>query len=154
MRQNHLRLVSLCILILLAAAGCKPKHPPVAPPPAPPPAAAAAKPTATLTANPTSIERGQPTTLSWSTTNAGVVRLEPGLGAVNATGTMTVRPPQSITYRLVAEGSGGTADASARVTVTSPPEGMERPATGPTVEDIDVAWPRQVKSVYFDYDQY
>src|SRR5437667_2392341 len=154
MRHYHLRLVTLCILVIVAAAGCKKKPATVAAPPAAPPAVAAVKPTATLSANPPSIERGQATTLSWSTTNAGVIRLEPGLGAVNATGTMTVRPPQSITYRIVAEGAGGTADASARVTVTSPPEPIDRGPSRPTEEDIDVAWPRQVKPVYFDYDQY
>src|ERR1017187_6801265 len=99
--SRNLRHVGICVLALLTmafAAGCKKKVAPPPPPPPPPPMAAPA-PTATLSANPTSIERGQSATLSWSTTNATDVAIE-GIGPVQPSGSQSVRPNQSTTYRL------------------------------------------------------
>ena len=124
----NIQIIGLCLFLLVfAGAGCKKKTPPPAPPPVPP--AATPAPTATLTANPTSIERGQASTIEWSTQNATDVTIEPDLGAVPASGSRSVRPAQSTTYRLTAKGSGGSTSATARVTVTAPP-----PAPTPPVE--------------------
>src|SRR5437870_5748070 len=113
MRSRNIRQVGMVLGLLgvFSIAGCKKK--PAPPPPAPPPApmtTAAPAPTATLSVNPTSIERGQSATLSWSTTNADTVTIE-GIGAVQPTGSQSVRPNQSTTYRLAARGSGGATDA-------------------------------------------
>src|SRR5512147_206313 len=102
---------------------CKKKVAPPPPPPPPPPAA----PTATLTANPTTIEKGQSTTLTWQTTNATDVTLGPN--KVDASGSATVTPTDSTTFRLVAKGEGGTQEATARVTVTQPPPPPPPPPT-------------------------
>ncbi len=154
MCQRKLRLMALCIMLVLLAAGCKKKPAPVTPPPAPPPAPApAARPTATLTASPASIERGQSTTIEWSTQNADTVSISPEVGTVTASGSRSVRPQQSTTYRLTATGSGGSAEATARVTVTSPPPAPYT-APKPVEEDIDAIWAREVKSIFFDYDKY
>ena len=82
--------------------------------------AAAAAPTASLTANPNTVDKGQSTTLTWQTTNATDVSID-GIGAVQASGSQQVTPADSTTYHLTAKGAGGTQEATARVTVNAPP---------------------------------
>ena len=98
-------------------AGCKKQV--AAPPPAPPPAPAA-QPTVTLNAVPSSIRPGQTVTLSWSSTSATDLDIEPGVGKVAPQGSTPVTPDESTTYTITATGAGGTATASARVDVTAP----------------------------------
>src|SRR3954468_23249488 len=94
--------VVLAMMIVGSACSNKnPPAPPAAPPPPPPPA-----PTATLTANPNTVAAGQPTTLSWQTTNAGDVTIDV-LGTVEPNGSKQVTPTESTTYHLVAKGAGG-----------------------------------------------
>ena len=112
-------LLTLLALALLAG-GCA-KKAPLPPPPTPPPPPAPAAPTATLRAMPSVIEKGQSTNLSWNSTNATELRLEPGLGSVGPQGSSSVSPDRSTTYTLVATGPGGRAEATARVTVNIPP---------------------------------
>ena len=133
---------ALASLMLLATAGCKKKE--VAPPPPTPPPP---QPTASLTANPSSIQRGQSTTLTWQTTNATDVTLG-GIGAVEASGSREVTPTDSTTYRLTAKGAGGTQEATARVTVTQPPPPPV--AAAPSDEEL---FNRNVKDAFFDYDK-
>ena len=90
-------------------------HKKVAPPPPPPPPAPN-PPTASLSANPNTINQGDTSTLTWQTTNANDVSID-GIGPVEPSGSRQVSPADSITYHLVAKGSGGTQDATARVTV-------------------------------------
>ena len=135
----------LVVGAMLFAGACKKKvQPAPAPPPPPPPA-----PTATLTANPATVQKGQSVTLTWETTNATDVSIE-GMGAVNTSGSTTVAPSDSTTYRLTAKGAGGTQDATARVTVTQPPP----PPPPPPSETDEEAFARNVKDIYFDYDKY
>jgi peptidoglycan-associated lipoprotein len=141
-------------LISLAAiaAGCKKAPVAVTPPPAPAPPTAAppARPTVTLTAAPTTIQRGQTSTLTWSSTNATTLNLTPGPGNVSAQGSTTVNPTDSVTYTLTANGPGGTDTATARVTVTPPPPAAPAAAPQPTADEL---FTRNVKDAYFDYDQ-
>ena len=139
----------LLLLVLFVGAGCKKKEPP--PPPPPPPPKAVPAPTVSLTATPTSIERGQSSTLEWSSTEATALTLEPALGTVPPKGTMTVSPRESLTYTLNAEGPGGKAQASVRVTVTVKPP---PPKPKPVEEDIGASFRKNVRDVYFDYDKY
>jgi len=119
----------------------------VAPPPPPPPPSPTA-PTASLSANPNTVDQGQPTTLTWQTTGATDVSID-GIGAVEASGTRQVTPIDSTTYHLVAKGSGGTQDASARVTVNAAPA-PPTTASNATEEEL---FSRNVKDIYFDYDK-
>jgi peptidoglycan-associated lipoprotein len=135
--------LALCGLLVLGA--CKKKVQPAPPPPPPPPPA----PTASLTANPATIEKGQSATLTWQTTNATDVELE-GTGKVDANGSTQVTPTDSMTYRLTAKGPGGTQDATARVTVTQPPP---PPPPPPTATDAEL-FQQNMKDVFFDYDKY
>ena len=75
-------------------------------------------PTVTLSASPPSIDRGQSTTLTWSSTNAESAEITPDIGGVPTSGTRKVSPNVTTTYRITATGADGqTATASATVTV-------------------------------------
>lgn len=131
-------------LLVLALGACH-KKVAVAKPAAPPPPPAA--PTATLSASPSDLQKGQSTTLTWNTANANDITIE-GLGTLAASGSRTVSPDDSTTYKLVAKGPGGTQEADARVTVTAPPPPV---AQGPTDAEL---FAQNVKDLYFDYDKY
>jgi peptidoglycan-associated lipoprotein len=140
-KYRHQMQVVVLLSLGLMLAGCAKKVAKVTPP-APQPT-----PTATLTASPESIQRGQTTTLTWSTQNATDIMID-GLGTVPASGSKTVSPDDSTTYDLTAKGPGGSADASARVTVTAPP--------APTQAALseEELFERNIKDVFFDYDKY
>ena len=80
-----------------------------------------ASPTVALSASPSSVQAGQTVTLTWSSTNATSITLEPSVGRVAAQGSTTVKPSQSTTYTVTATGPGGSARASAQVTITPAP---------------------------------
>jgi peptidoglycan-associated lipoprotein len=130
--------------VILTLGACKKKVAPPPPPPPPPPPA----PTASLTANPNTVEKGQSTTLTWETTNATDVSID-GIGAVDPSGSKQVTPEDSTTYHLTAKGAGGSQEATARVTVTAPPP--PPPAPSPSEEEL---FSTNVKDIYFDYDRY
>ena len=131
------------LAVLLTVSGCKKKETPPPPPPPPPPA-----PTASLSASPSTVEKGQSTTLTWQTQNATDVSID-GIGSVEPSGSRQVTPPDSTTYRLTAKGPGGTQEATARVTVSAPPPPPV--AQGPTEEEL---FAQNMKDAYFDYDKY
>jgi peptidoglycan-associated lipoprotein len=132
---------------MLAIAGCHKKK--VAPPPPPPPPAAAPAPTATITAQPDSINAGQSVVLTWQTTDANSAEIE-GIGQVPTSGTRNVNPTESTTYTLTATGDGGSATATARVTVNA-----AAAPSAPTETNItDDVFHQNVKDVFYDYDSY
>jgi peptidoglycan-associated lipoprotein len=136
---------ALAAMMFLSACG---KKKVAAPPPPPPPPPAA--PTASLSANPNTVQKGQPTTLTWSTENATDVSIE-GIGAVQPSGSQSVTPTDSTTYRLTARGPGGTQEATARITVTQPPPPPPPPVASATEEQL---FSQNVKDIYFDYDRF
>ncbi len=89
-----------------------------------------ASPKVALSASPASAHAGQPVKLTWLSTNATSIILEPSVGGVAAQGSTTVRPSQSTTYTVTATGPGGSAHASAQVTVTpaSPQAAVQKPS--------------------------
>ncbi|HTR25840.1 MAG TPA: peptidoglycan-associated lipoprotein Pal [Terriglobales bacterium] len=121
----------------------------VPPPPSP------AAPTATLTATPSAVEKGQATTLTWETANASEVSMDTEgattetLGSLKQKGSMQVTPSDSTTYILYAKGPGGKESASARVTVTVPAPPPPVPS-GPSEDEL---FAQNVKDVYFDWDK-
>jgi len=136
------------LVALLAVAGCKKKEAPPLPAETAPPATAPA-PTAQITATPTVISAGDQVVLSWRTTDATSVSID-GVGNVPTSGVKTVTPNTSTSYHLVATGAGGTADATARVTVNSPPV-VTVPSNTMSEEDEFKA---NVQDAFFDYDTY
>jgi peptidoglycan-associated lipoprotein len=154
MRQNKrcfAVLVGILGLVLLAGA-CKEKKV-VAPPPPPPPPPPPAAPTVTLTAEPSTVEKGRSITLSWSSENATDLDLQPGIGNVQATGSSAATPADSTTYTLSATGPGGTATATARVTVTIPPPPPPPPPKPVEVSEEDL-FGQNAKDAFFDFDKY
>lgn len=77
-------------------------------------------PTVTFSARPADINGGETATLTWVTTNADSVNIEPDIGVVDPCGTMTVSPLQTTTYTLTASGSGLTKTAAVTITVNNP----------------------------------
>ena len=126
---------------------CGKKTPPP-PPPAPPPPAPA--PTASLTANPNTITAGQSTTLIWKTDYATDVSIDQ-LGKVDPSGSRTVTPAESTTYRLLARNDSGTQEATARVTVTAATVTTTTTTTNQTEAQL---FAQTIKDVFFDYDSY
>jgi len=146
MKLNSARLpiAVLALSSTLFLGACAKKQVAAKTPPPPPPA----KPTATLTVSRADIQKGESTVLTWNTQNASTVTIS-GLGTVAGEGVRTLTPSDSSTYNLLAKGPGGEAEASARVTVTTPPP----VAKAPTVSLQDL-FAQQVKDVFFDYDKY
>jgi peptidoglycan-associated lipoprotein len=141
-------LLTVALASLLVVGGCKKKAAPAAAPPAAPPPP---QPKATLSVSPESIQRGQSATLTWSTEDATTVTIE-GIGGVDRSGSKAVTPSASTTYRLTAKGDGGSADATARLTVVEPPP----PPVAQTqpVEDLSALFNSSIKDIYFDYDRF
>ena len=147
--RSRMLISSVMLVALMAVAGCKKK--PAPPPPvetAPPPATVAA-PTAQLTATPSVVSAGDQVVLSWRTTDATTVAID-GIGDVPSSGVKTVTPAASISYHLTASGAGGTADATARVTVNAPPA-VVVPTTTMSAEEEFKA---NIQDAFFDYDTY
>lgn len=140
-------LVTVCAVAMFAV-GCGPKKVEQKPTPTQPPPPA--RPTVTLQANPTSLNKGDSTTLSWSSTNATQLTIAPEVGAVAPEGSTKVTPGDSATYTITASGPGGSADASVRLTVAAPPPPpVEKPA-GPSMEELFL---KEVRDAYFDLDK-
>ena len=146
--RNGFLTSALLLVALTAVSGCK-KSKPLPPPAETAPPATTPTPTATLTATPTVISAGDQVQLTWRTTDATSVTID-GIGDVPSVGVKTVTPPASTTYHLVARGEGGSADASARVTL-NPSIAVEIPATSMTEEQDFKA---HVQDIFFDYDNY
>jgi peptidoglycan-associated lipoprotein len=141
-------LFGMLLAVVVFGAACK-KPVVQAPPPPPVEAPPPARPTVTLQASSTLIQKGESATLTWSSTNATSLNLSPGVGSVTAEGSSRVTPSDSTTYTITATGPGGSADATARVSVASAPP---PPTTNrqPTVEEL---FGKEVKDAYFDYDK-
>ena len=106
----------LAVAAILVVGGCAKKQVPPAPPAAPPPP----QPKATLSVSPDSVQRGSSAVLTWSTQDAATVSID-AIGSVQSSGSQAVSPNASTTYHLTAQGPGGTAEATARLTVVEPP---------------------------------
>jgi outer membrane protein OmpA-like peptidoglycan-associated protein len=73
-------------------------------------------------ADPTTIERSQCATLTWSTTGASSASIDQGIGSTDPNGSRQVCPFDTTQYTITARGDGGTQAASATVTVNPPPK--------------------------------
>jgi peptidoglycan-associated lipoprotein len=95
------------------------------------------------------ISAGDQVVLSWRTTDATTVSID-GIGDVPSSGVKTVTPSTSTSYHLLATGSGGTTDATARVTVNSAPAVVVPTNTMSAEEEFKA----HVQDAFFDYDTY
>ena len=131
----------------LLSPGCNKK--PVITGTAPAAAPPAALPTVVLKGDPTSINKGESVTLSWTSTNATQLTIAPEVGAVAPEGSTKVTPSDSVTYTLTASGPGGSADSSLRITVAAPP--VEPPPAANT--SLDDMFLKEMQDAYFDLDK-
>lgn len=137
--------LSLVMSAILLLGACHKKAVPAPPAPAAPPPA---KPSATLTVSPINVHRGQSVQLNWNTQNATNVSIDT-LGAVSPSGIRSLTPTGSTTYTLTAKGPGGTVQATARVTVTEPPQ----PVKVASSSDEEL-FRQNIKDIFFNYDRY
>lgn len=94
--------------------------------------AVALPPSVSVNVSPSSINSGEAATLSWQSSNADSVTIEPGIGSVNLAGSLSVSPLDTTTYIVTA--SRGLEQASAQTTLQ-----VETQPTGPyiSIDDID-----------------
>ena len=151
-------IIFLGFTLFLAATGCKKK---VAPAPPPPPPVVETPPTpppppkpaiSQFAAAPSTIQRGQSSTLSWDVANANDISIDQGIGTVQARGTRQVSPSGTTTYTLSVKGPGGSDSRTATVTVTVPPPPPPPPPPAAKVTFSEVLQQR-VQDAFFDYDK-
>ena len=157
--KRKLSTIVLAVSLAMFAVGCKKKVP--APPPPPPPRVVDAPPVvkppaptvAQFTAEPTTIQRGQSSTLRWEVSgNVTSVSIDQSIGTVQNTGNRRVTPSDSTTYTLTATGPGGTITGSATVNV-APPAPPPLPTQETPKVTIDQAIASAVQDAFFDYDK-
>jgi hypothetical protein len=78
---------------------------------------------------PSAIDKGQMAVVRWSVTGASDISIDNGIGTVPPAGSRSVSPAATTTYTLRASGTGGTATASALVSVASPVSAPPAPAS-------------------------
>jgi predicted secreted protein len=78
-------------------------------------------------ASPASISQGDSCTLNWTVTGAEMVTIEPGVGAVPASGSRTVTPDATIVYELTANTGSVATSADTIVTVSAKPATVDMP---------------------------
>lgn len=114
-------------------------------------------PTATISATPGQAAPGDLVTIAWTTTDANEVTIS-GLGSVPVSGQQTVTPQETTTYRIVAKGEGGRAEAATVVTITKAPEAAAStpPTTEPPPKPMtpEQEFAANVQDIFFDYDSY
>jgi peptidoglycan-associated lipoprotein len=152
--KRNWSVIWIAIVLVAFASGCNKKAPPPPPPPPPPKAVEAPPPPAApditlFAAEPSSIERGQSSTLRWEVTNANQISIDNGVGTVQAAGSRSVYPNETTTYKLTANGPGGTLSKTATVSVTAPPPPPPPPAPKVGISERINA----LQDAYFDYDK-
>ena len=76
---------------------------------------------------------GQTSTLSWQVSNAERIRIEPGIGAVSALGSVVVKPSTATTYTLIAANKAGEKRLSCKIEVGEKPTIRSRIIERPVV---------------------
>lgn len=155
--------LAIALSLSFFAAGCKKKIA-APPPPAKPAVVETAKPKPVVakpiirffTAEPTSIERGQASSLKWEVIGADSATINQGIGSVgtgaNIAGNRSVFPSSTTSYTLTARNAGGEASESVTVNVTAPPE-RAKPTPAPAKASFSDELARLLKDVFFDFDK-
>ncbi len=148
---------------LIGVTGCHKKASTLPPPNGLPPGTSSMPaPTATISADPLTVDLGQSVVLNWRTTDATSVSID-GIGPVAINGTQTVSPANSTNFHLVAKGDGGTTEASVRVTVNTVAVVPTMPVTGTSNVGgngvggdmgTEAAFHQNVADIFFDYDSF
>jgi hypothetical protein len=91
-------------------------------------------PNVTISASPMTIMYGESSTLTWNSTNADSCIIEPDIGVVDTSGSITVSPATTTTYTITALNPGGSATASATITVIYPQPTVSISANPETIQ--------------------
>lgn len=78
-------------------------------------------PSVSLTVDKTQISADDTAVLSWNSDNATSCTIEPGIGTVEANGSLSVTPANTTTYTITAQGEFSTATSSVTISVLSEP---------------------------------
>ena len=148
----------LAMALVVFASGCKKPVKPGPPTPKPPDGntstTSASRPIiASFTAEPSTIEKGQSSTLRWNINNATDMTIDQGLGAIQSRGQRQVFPANTTTYTLTASGPGGTDTRSVTVEVSTAPAPPTTTTIGPTESGVSMLQSRG-QDAYFDYDSH
>ncbi len=171
MTTNKASALALALCLSFFAAGCKKKVPAPAPPAAPPKVAAptpkpvVARPIVKFfTAEPSTIERGQASSLKWEVTGAETASINQGLGVIGTaaaggatpaviSGNRSVFPSNTTTYTLTASNSGGTVSEAVTVNVTTPPPAAKATPTPSPRATFGEVIARELHDALFDFDK-
>jgi hypothetical protein len=96
-----------------------------------------------ISASPDIIQKGQSTQISWSSAYADTVTIQPGIGLVAQSGSITIAPETTTRYTITASGPGGTATAVTAITVICLPPLIEfsaSPQTLPVGQSTVLTW--------------
>jgi peptidoglycan-associated lipoprotein len=157
MHKESIAALATLALIILTAPACRKKMA-MAPPPPPSveakveqAAAPAPKPPviSEFRADPAAIERGQFTTLRWSTQGATEALIDPSIGTVPTTGARQIQPDAGVTYTLRARGPGGATTAQATVSVAVPPPAPPPPPRKTLTDRLAL----HVVDAHFDFNR-
>lgn len=104
---------------------------------------------------PTEISSGDSALLTWESSNASQVSIEPAIGVVDPSGRIKLYPEQSTEYTVTASGPGGSVSEKVSVSII---QGAGR-VGGITSEDLDQplgedAFEASVRPVFFPFDSY
>ena len=170
MTTNKASALALALCLSFFAAGCK-KKVGVPPPPAAPRAdAPSAKPVVArpivkfFTAEPSTIERGQASSLRWEVTGADTASINQGLGVIGTaaaggatpaviSGNRSVFPSNTTTYTLTASNAGGSVTEAVTVNVTAPADSVKPTATPSLRATFGEVIAREIQDVFFDFDK-
>jgi len=107
--MKRLLTLSLVLAVILASFGCgggsttpKVKNPPTI---------------SSFSASPTTIHRGESSTLSWTVSGATSLTIDQGVGTVTGTTSKSVSPTNTTTYTLTATNADGTKTSTCTVTI-------------------------------------
>jgi peptidoglycan-associated lipoprotein len=156
LHASKVGMLLLLSALVLFAVGCKKKVPPPPPPPPPPPTVTQSPPAAapvisSFTAEPSTVEAGQSSTLRWSISGATDMSIDHGVGAVQSSGQRQVFPRTSTSYTLTARGPGGMDSRSVTVEVSSATPPPPAPPSTPRLSSADLLQ-QQAQDAFFDLD--
>ena len=78
-------------------------------------------PVVTASVDPATVLEGESSVLTWETTNAETVSIEPGIGAVGLSGSITLSPSVTTDYIITAQGPTGTVNQTITINVVNTP---------------------------------
>jgi peptidoglycan-associated lipoprotein len=153
--------ILLMLALMVFVAGCKKPVPVRASAPTPTPIGSGDRSNPTnvekpsiisFTAEPTTIEKGQSSTLSWSISNATDMSIDHGVGAVQSRAQRQVFPSATTTYTLTVNGPNGSDTGTVTVEVSSGPPPPTATIGGPRLSSAEMLQ-QQAQDAYFDYNR-